>query len=135
MDLMRYVFHMCTMNTSFRVNFIIVSKSMCIHMLGDSNTKYTHLGGVHPMVCDFETNMFSSLFFVVSYWAMTYWTKFPYLSSYAMSSCLCSPWCTKCLWPQRLSIGIQLQLISFDTSYIQIGTCKVTTAPGGMHGL
>ena len=66
MDLMRYVFHMCTMNTSYRVNFPIVSKSMCIHLLGDSNTKCIHLGGVHPMACDFETNMFISLSFVVS---------------------------------------------------------------------
>ena len=39
---------------------------MCIHLLGDSNTKCTHLGGVHPMACDFETNMFVSLSFVVS---------------------------------------------------------------------
>ena len=39
---------------------------MCIHLLGDSNTKCTHLGGVHPMVCDFETNVFASLYFVVS---------------------------------------------------------------------
>ena len=39
---------------------------MCIHLLGDSNTNCTHLGGVHPMACDFETNMFSSLSFVVS---------------------------------------------------------------------
>ena len=66
MELMRYVFHMCTMNTSYRVNFPIVSKSMCIYLLGDSNTKCTHLGGVHSMVCDFETNMFASLSFVVS---------------------------------------------------------------------
>ena len=43
-----------------------VSKSMCIHLLGDSNTKCTHLGGVHPMACDFETNIFTSLSFVVS---------------------------------------------------------------------
>ena len=43
-----------------------MSKSMCIHLLGDSNTKYTHLGGVHPMTCDFETNMFASLSYVVS---------------------------------------------------------------------
>ena len=64
---MRYVFHMCTMNTSYRVNFSIVSKSMCIHLLGDSNTKCTHLGGVHPMICDFETNLFASLSFVVSH--------------------------------------------------------------------
>ena len=39
---------------------------MCIHFLGDLNTKCTLLGGVHPMVCDFETNMFASLSFVVS---------------------------------------------------------------------
>ena len=63
MDFMRYVFHLCTMNTSYRVNFPIVSKSMCIHLLSDSNTKCTHLGGVHPMVCDFETNMFLKLIF------------------------------------------------------------------------
>ena len=66
MDLMRYVFHMCTMNTSYRVNFPNVSKSMCIHLLGDSNTKCTHLGGVHPMGCDFETNISASLSFVIS---------------------------------------------------------------------
>ena len=48
MEFLRYVFHMCTMNTNYRVNFPIVSKSMCIHLLGDSNTKCTHLGGVHP---------------------------------------------------------------------------------------
>jgi hypothetical protein len=23
---------------------------MCIHLVGDSNTKFTHLGGAHPMV-------------------------------------------------------------------------------------
>ena len=57
---------MCTMNANYRANFPIVSKSMCIHLLGDSNTKCTHLGGVHPMACDFETNMFASLSFVVS---------------------------------------------------------------------
>ena len=34
-------------------------------MLGDSNTKCTYLGGVHHMVCDFETNVFASLSFVV----------------------------------------------------------------------
>ena len=39
---------------------------MCIHLLGDSNTKCTHLGGVHPIGCDFETNVFASLYFVVS---------------------------------------------------------------------
>ena len=39
---------------------------MCIHLLGDLNTKCTHLGGVHPMTCDFETNMFANLSFVVS---------------------------------------------------------------------
>ena len=55
------------MNTSYRVNFPIVSKSMCIHLLSDSNTKYTYLGGVQPMACDFETNIFSSLSFVVSH--------------------------------------------------------------------
>ena len=53
----------------YRVNFLIVSKSMCIHLLGDSNTKCTHLGGVHFMACDFETNMFPSLSFVVSHWS------------------------------------------------------------------
>ena len=42
---------------------------MCIHLLGDSDTKYTYLGGVHPMVCDFEANMFPSLSFVVSQWS------------------------------------------------------------------
>jgi hypothetical protein len=26
---------------------------MCIHLIGDSNTKCTYLGGVHPMVYDF----------------------------------------------------------------------------------
>ena len=40
---------------------------MCIHLLGDSNTKCTLLGGVHSMACDFETNIFSSLSFVVSH--------------------------------------------------------------------
>ena len=35
-------------------------------MLADSNIKCTHLGGVHPMICDFETNMFASLSFIVS---------------------------------------------------------------------
>ena len=39
---------------------------MCIHLLGDSNTKCTLLGGVHPIGRDFETNMFVSLSFVVS---------------------------------------------------------------------
>ena len=39
---------------------------MCIHLLGDLNTKCTHLGGVHPIGCDFETNMSTSLSFVVS---------------------------------------------------------------------
>ena len=68
-------FIFCTMNTSYRVNFPLLSKTMCIHLVGDSNTKCTHLGGVHPMVCDFETNMFTSLSFVVSYWAMVYGTK------------------------------------------------------------
>ena len=57
---------MCTMNTSNRVNLLIVSKSMYIHLLGDSNTKCTHLGGVHFIACDYETNMFASLSFVVS---------------------------------------------------------------------
>ena len=54
------------MNTSYMVNFPIVSKSMCIYLLGDSNTKCTHLGGVHLITCDFETNVFASLSFVVS---------------------------------------------------------------------
>ena len=36
---------------------------MCILLVGDSNTKCTYLGGVHPMVCDFETNMFFKLIF------------------------------------------------------------------------
>ena len=40
---------------------------MCIHLLGDSDTKCTHLGGVHPMACDFESNIFASLSFVVSH--------------------------------------------------------------------
>ena len=66
MDFMRYVFHMCTMSTSYGVNFLIVSKSMCIHLLGDSNTKCTLLGGVNFIACDFETNIFASLSFVVS---------------------------------------------------------------------
>ena len=66
MDLMGYVFHSSTMNTSYRVNFPLLSKSMCILLLGDSNTKCTHLGGVHPVGCDFETNEFLSLSFVVS---------------------------------------------------------------------
>ena len=66
MDFMRYVFHLCTMNINYRVNFPLLSKTLCIHLLGDSNTKCTYLGGVHPMVCDFETNMFASLSFVVS---------------------------------------------------------------------
>ena len=39
---------------------------MCILLLSDSNTKCIHLGGVHPMACDFETNIFASLSFVVS---------------------------------------------------------------------
>ena len=43
-----------------------MSKSMCIHLLGDSNTKCTHLEGVHHMSCDFETNIFTSLSFIVS---------------------------------------------------------------------
>jgi len=45
---------------------IVVKKTLCILLLGDSNTKCTHLGGVHPMACDFETNIFASLSFVVS---------------------------------------------------------------------
>ena len=48
-----YVYH----EHKYRVNFPIVSKSMCKNLLGDSNTKCTHLGGVHPMACDFETNI------------------------------------------------------------------------------
>jgi len=52
-DFMRYVFYFCTMNTSYRVNIPLLSITMCIYLLGDSNTKCTHLGGVHPMVCDF----------------------------------------------------------------------------------
>ena len=52
--------------SKLQVNFPFFSKTMCIHLLGDSNTKCTHLGGVHPMVCDFETNMFASLSFVAS---------------------------------------------------------------------
>ena len=54
------------MSTSYRVNFPLLSKTLCIQLLGDSNTKCIHLGGDHPMVCDFETNMFASLSFVVS---------------------------------------------------------------------
>ena len=38
------------------------------------------------------------------------------------------------LRPQRLSIGIQFQLISY-ASHLQIGTCKVNKkTPGGMKG-
>ena len=66
MNFMRYVFHLCVMNANYRVNFLLLSKTLCILLLGDSNTKCTHLGGVHPMACDFETNMFASLSFVVS---------------------------------------------------------------------
>ena len=51
------------MSTSYRVNFPLLSITMCIHLISDSNTKCTHLGGVHPMVCDFEINIFSSLSF------------------------------------------------------------------------
>ena len=39
---------------------------MYILLLGDSNTKCTLLGGVHPIGCNLETNMFASLSFVVS---------------------------------------------------------------------
>ena len=56
-------------NTSYRVNFPLLSKILCIYLLGDSNTKFTHLGGVHSIGCDFETNEFSSLSFVVSRWS------------------------------------------------------------------
>jgi hypothetical protein len=42
-----------TMNTSYRVSFLSLSKTICIHLIGDSNTKCTYLGGVHPMVYDF----------------------------------------------------------------------------------
>ena len=63
MDFMRYVFHFCTMSINYRVNFPLLSKIMCIHLISDSNTKCTYLGGVHPMICDFETNIFSSLSF------------------------------------------------------------------------
>ena len=66
MSFMRYVFHLCTMNANYRVNFPLLSKTLCILLLGDSNTKCTHLGGVHSMICDFETNIFASLSFVVS---------------------------------------------------------------------
>ena len=45
----------------------IVVKNNVHTLTGDSNTKCTHLGGVHPMVCDFETNIFSSSSFVVSF--------------------------------------------------------------------
>jgi len=42
-------------------------QNLCAYnLLGVSNTKCTHLGGVYPIVCDFETNMFTSLSFVVS---------------------------------------------------------------------
>ena len=61
------MYFICTMNTSYRINFSIASKSMCIYLFGDSNTKCTHLGGVHPIGCDFETNMFTSLSSVVSH--------------------------------------------------------------------
>ena len=54
MDFMRYVFHLCTMSTSYRVNFLLLLKIMCIHLVSDSNTKYTHLERVHPIVCDFR---------------------------------------------------------------------------------
>ena len=40
----------------------------CYNLLGDSNTKCTYLGGVHPIGCDFETNI-ASLSFVVSRWS------------------------------------------------------------------
>jgi hypothetical protein len=30
---------------------LLLSQTMCIHLVGDSNTKCTHLGGAHPMVC------------------------------------------------------------------------------------
>ena len=40
---------------------------MCILLLGDSNTKCTHLWEVHPIGCDFEANMFTSLSFIVSH--------------------------------------------------------------------
>ena len=72
MDFMRYVFYLCTMSTSYRVNFPLLSITMCIHLISDSNTKCTYLGGVHPMVCNFETNIFTSLSFVVLYepWSM-----------------------------------------------------------------
>jgi hypothetical protein len=29
---------------------LLLSQTMCIHLIGDSNTKCTHLGGAHPMV-------------------------------------------------------------------------------------
>ena len=45
----------------------IVVKNNVHTFASDLNTKCTHLGGDHPMVCDFETNMFTSLSFVVSY--------------------------------------------------------------------
>ena len=42
-------------------------QNQCAYIfLGDSKTKCTHLGGVHFMVCDFKTNVFASLSFVVS---------------------------------------------------------------------
>jgi len=51
------------MNTSYRANFPLLSKTMCIHLISDSNTKCIYLEGVHPMICDCETNIFSSLSF------------------------------------------------------------------------
>ena len=62
------------------------------------------------------------------------WTKLLHLSSWTMCSCMYSPWCIKCFWSQRLSIGIKFQMVSFDTSHFQIGTCKATTFPRGMQG-
>ena len=62
---MRYVFHLYDEHKLYGKLPIVVINN--VHTLvGDSNTKCTHLGGVHPMVCDFETNMFASLSFVVS---------------------------------------------------------------------
>ena len=52
-DFMRYVFRMCTLSTSYRVCFPIVVKNIVHTLDGDSNTKCTHLGGAHSMVCDF----------------------------------------------------------------------------------
>ena len=128
MDLMRYIFHMCTMNTSYRVNFLIVSKSMCIHLLGDSNTKCTHLGGVHLIACDFETNVFASLFFVVSRGVNTLRECFSQSMRtnnsirVAMCSYTCSTLVYQVLFFQRLSIACK----SLSSWYMQV---KLSCSP------